>query len=156
MSHTNTRFIRLIRKEDKPVISDHNSGQEKCLTFIKLTWESRLVLTKDLKTKYLQASSEIRKKLAKLFYITVFVNPRKSRVSGKETRQPLFIIWNEPFASIFGDTISFAEQEEDEEEEEKRAKMKDKRARVKNLIPLLAQPRIQNRLEQIREIFQTD
>jgi len=87
-----------------------------------------LELTKDLKTKYLQASPEIREKLAKLMYITVFVNPRKSRVAGRETRQPLDIIWNEPFASIFGDSISFAEQEEDEEEEEKRAKMKDKRA----------------------------
>ena len=89
-------------------------------------------------------------------YITVFVNPRKSRVGGRETRQPLYIIWNEPFASIFGDTIAFVEDEEDEEEEEKRAKMKDKRAQVKNLITLLAQPEIQYRLEQIREIFQAD
>ena len=75
-----------------------------------------LVLTNDLKTKYLQASSEIRNKLAKLMYITVFVYPRKSRMSDKETRQPLYFIWNEPFASIFGDTIAFAEGQEDEEE----------------------------------------
>ena len=42
--------------------------------------------------------------------------PRKSRIFGRETRQPLYIIWNEPFASIFGDTIAFVEDEEDEEE----------------------------------------
>jgi hypothetical protein len=68
----------------------------------------------------------------------------------------LDIIWNEPFASIFGDTISFAEQEEDEEEDEKQAKMKDKRAQVKNLITLFAQPKIHYRLEQIRGIFLTE
>ncbi len=71
-----------------------------------------LVLSKDLINKYLQASPEIRKKLNSLLFITVSLGSRISPLTGKEARQPLYLEWKEPFASIFRNTILEQEQEE--------------------------------------------
>jgi DNA invertase Pin-like site-specific DNA recombinase len=75
-----------------------------------------LVLSKDLINKYLQASPEIRRKLNSLLFITLSLGSRISPVTKKETRQPLYLQWKEPFASIFGDTLFYQEQQELEEE----------------------------------------
>jgi site-specific DNA recombinase len=84
-----------------------------------------LVLSKDLINKYLQASPEIRKKLNSLLFITISLGARISPITRKETRQPLYFQWKEPFASIFGDTLLDQEQQvlegEYQETQEERA-----------------------------------
>lgn len=71
-----------------------------------------LILSKDLINKYLQASPEIRKKLNSILFITISLGARISPITRKETRQPLYFQWKEPFASIFGDTLFEQEQEQ--------------------------------------------